>query len=156
MRSLSRGKIKEAIISLCNATVQPKLICVNEIHCADDKNHRWRKFFELLNKRNFLAPGYAGYLCRNWNRSHSGSDRLREVEIVFMVEWTRRTSRILSRANFQLANFTARQTQEKRKMKRGLNLPGLSPLLFYPRSLISGSLLRLSSTLRCFRRHRIR
>jgi hypothetical protein len=53
------------------------------------KNHRWRKFFELLNKRSYLATGYASYLCRNWNRSHSGAEALQELEIVFMLEWTR-------------------------------------------------------------------
>jgi len=53
------------------------------------KNHRWRKFFELMNKRDFLATGYARYLCRNWNRSHSGAEALQELEIVFMLEWTR-------------------------------------------------------------------
>ncbi len=53
------------------------------------KNDRWRKYFELLNKRDFLPPGYASYLCRTWNRSHAGNDALEELEIVFMVEWTR-------------------------------------------------------------------
>ena len=53
------------------------------------KNHRWRKFFELLKKRDYLVPGYASYLCRNWNRSHAGNERLEELEIVFLLEWTR-------------------------------------------------------------------
>lgn len=53
------------------------------------KNHRWRKFYELLDKRKFLPPAYASYLCRNWNRSHKGDQALRELEIDFMVEWTR-------------------------------------------------------------------
>jgi predicted DCC family thiol-disulfide oxidoreductase YuxK len=53
------------------------------------KNDRWRKYFELLNKRDFLPPGYARYLCRTWNRSHAGNDALEELDIVFMVEWTR-------------------------------------------------------------------
>ena len=53
------------------------------------KNHRWRKFFELLNKRDFLPASYASYLCRNWNRSHSGGETLQGLEIVFMLEWTR-------------------------------------------------------------------
>lgn len=53
------------------------------------KNHRWRKFFELLRQRSFLPAGYADYLCRDWNRRHSLDDSVEDLEIVFMVEWTR-------------------------------------------------------------------
>ena len=54
------------------------------------KNHRWRKFMELVRKRPPLAASYAGYLCRDWNRSHSGGVSLKDLEIVYMLEWTRR------------------------------------------------------------------
>ena len=53
------------------------------------KNNRWRKFLELLRRKDPLAAGYAGYLCRNWNRRHTGSDTLKDLEIVYMIEWTR-------------------------------------------------------------------
>jgi hypothetical protein len=53
------------------------------------KNNRWRKFLELLRRKDPLASGYAGYLCRNWNRRHTGSDTLKDLEIVYMIEWTR-------------------------------------------------------------------
>jgi len=53
------------------------------------KNHRWRKFFEVLRQRTFLLPGYADYLCRDWNRRHSPNESVEDLEIVFMVEWTR-------------------------------------------------------------------
>jgi Vitamin K-dependent gamma-carboxylase len=53
------------------------------------KNHRWRKFFELLRQRKFLPLSYADYLCRDWNRRHSSAESIQEIEIIFMVEWTR-------------------------------------------------------------------
>jgi len=53
------------------------------------KNHRWRKYMELLRKREPLQPLYASYLCREWNRSHSGGEALGELEIIYVLEWTR-------------------------------------------------------------------
>jgi predicted DCC family thiol-disulfide oxidoreductase YuxK len=52
------------------------------------KNHRWRKYMELLRKRPALQPVYARYVCREWNRQHSGDQILEELEIVFVLEWT--------------------------------------------------------------------
>jgi predicted DCC family thiol-disulfide oxidoreductase YuxK len=52
------------------------------------KNHRWRKYMQLMRKRASLQPIYARYLCREWNRRHSGSETLEELEIIFVLEWT--------------------------------------------------------------------
>ena len=77
------------------------------------KNHRWRKFFELLNKRKFLAPAYAGYLCRNWNRSHSGSDTLQDLEIIFMVEWTRPNFAYFEPRKLSIGNYQCQSDSAK-------------------------------------------
>ena len=52
------------------------------------KNHRWRKYMELLRKRPPLQVIYARYMCREWNRRHGGDDTLEELEIIFLLEWT--------------------------------------------------------------------
>ena len=52
------------------------------------KNHRWRKYMELLRKRPPLQPLYSRYMCREWNRRHSGDETLEELEIIFILEWT--------------------------------------------------------------------
>ena len=52
------------------------------------KNHRWRKYIELMRKRDFLQPVFAHYLCRDWNRRHRGGEALQDLEIIFFLEWT--------------------------------------------------------------------
>jgi hypothetical protein len=56
------------------------------------KNHRWRKYTELMRKRAVLQPAYASYLCREWNRSHQGSEMLDSLEIIYILEWTQPVS----------------------------------------------------------------
>ena len=52
------------------------------------KNHRWVKFLENLRNRPFLQPGYARYLCRDWNRRHRRGETLDELEIIYVLEFT--------------------------------------------------------------------
>ncbi len=52
------------------------------------KNHRWVKFFENLRNHPFLQPGYARYLCRDWNRHHGRGETLDELEIIYVLEFT--------------------------------------------------------------------
>jgi hypothetical protein len=52
------------------------------------KNYRWRKYMELMRKRDYLQPVYARYLCREWNRRHQGGETLDELEIIYVLEWT--------------------------------------------------------------------
>jgi len=52
------------------------------------KNHRWRKYMELLRKREYLQPVYGRYLCRLWNQSHRSGETLEELEIIYVLEWT--------------------------------------------------------------------
>ena len=52
------------------------------------KNHHWRKYMDLLRKRDPLPPAYARYLCREWNRRHHGAETLEELEIIYVLEWT--------------------------------------------------------------------
>ncbi len=51
---------------------------------------RWRRYFLSLwqdyNAR-FREP-YAQYLCREWNATHVGDERIASLEVVYMVEWT--------------------------------------------------------------------
>ena len=56
------------------------------------KNHRWRKYIELMRKRAPLQPVYARYLCRQWNQHHSGGETLEELEIIYVLEWTEPSS----------------------------------------------------------------
>ncbi len=44
---------------------------------------------ELLRKREVLQPPYARYLCREWNRRHAGAATLEELEVLYVLEWTR-------------------------------------------------------------------
>jgi len=53
------------------------------------KNNRWRKFLEALRRKEPLRKGYAGYLCREWNRRHSGSETVQALDIIYMLEWTK-------------------------------------------------------------------
>jgi predicted DCC family thiol-disulfide oxidoreductase YuxK len=53
------------------------------------KNNRWRKFLEALRRKEPLRTAYAGYLCREWNRRHSGSEAVQALDIIYMLEWTK-------------------------------------------------------------------
>jgi len=52
-----------------------------------DPNYRWRKFVTNLwyPSLHAVRPYYAAYLCRKWNASHRGSDKLEEITIIFLV-----------------------------------------------------------------------
>ncbi|MCA9719827.1 MAG: HTTM domain-containing protein [Myxococcales bacterium] len=53
-------------------------------------NHRHRKFMNNLRRSRQLAlrPRLAAYLCRRWNATHAGDERLRELRLVYMLERT--------------------------------------------------------------------
>lgn len=49
-------------------------------------DQRWRKyFFFLLDYDRSFAPYYGKYLCRRWNRAHTGSERLKSLQVVYMT-----------------------------------------------------------------------
>lgn len=52
------------------------------------KNERWRKYMMNLSGGAYseYRDEYAQYLCRSWNDSHSGGERLLELELIFMRE----------------------------------------------------------------------
>ena len=54
-------------------------------------NYRWRKYLTRLRLQGYegYRPGYGRYLCRNWNASAVGGDRLRRFEIWYVEERTR-------------------------------------------------------------------
>ncbi len=55
------------------------------------KTFRWRKYFRDLrrgSKRSHLAF-YSDFVCRDWNQSHAGQERLTTVDIYFMRRTTR-------------------------------------------------------------------
>lgn len=54
------------------------------------RNMQWRTYFINLNRAmgQTLYPHYAAYLCREWNRRHSGHKALKTVNIYFMDERT--------------------------------------------------------------------
>jgi hypothetical protein len=52
------------------------------------RNWRWRVYMGLLPWHREYAPGYARYLCRTWNQTHEGAQRLEVLDIVWVVERT--------------------------------------------------------------------
>jgi hypothetical protein len=55
---------------------------------ATFKNDHWRKLMEVMRKQTSLFPHYAVYICRDWNRRNGGTEKLLELEIVFLLERT--------------------------------------------------------------------
>jgi hypothetical protein len=55
---------------------------------ATFKNDHWRKLMEVMRKQTSLFPHYAAYICRDWNRRNGGTEKLLELEIVFLLERT--------------------------------------------------------------------
>ncbi len=57
---------------------------------AQYPNHRHRKFMNNLRRSRQLAlrPRLARYLCQEWNARREGDARLRELQLVYMVERT--------------------------------------------------------------------
>ncbi|MGK7945008.1 MAG: HTTM domain-containing protein [Microcystaceae cyanobacterium] len=53
-------------------------------------NMQWRNYFTNFPRAigQVLLPEYADYLCRRWNRSHSGEQQLERLSIYFMDERT--------------------------------------------------------------------
>jgi len=98
------------------------------------KNHRWRKFFELLDKRRFLQPSFAGYLCRDWNRNHKDGETLEELEIIFMVEWTRPDfeyfePRRISLLKYQCSNTEGNAERENEQQSSPLQANSIAHLI---------------------------
>ncbi len=54
------------------------------------KNQRWQKYMMNLYQEDYskYRLAYGQYLCRDWNRSHSGPDQLQTFKIIFMKERT--------------------------------------------------------------------
>jgi len=53
-------------------------------------NFRWRKYMMAIWRKKYRGHRryYARYVCREWNRSHSGDERLDEFDVFFMNEKT--------------------------------------------------------------------
>ncbi len=84
------------------------------------KNHRWRKYFEVLRQRPFLVPGYAAYLCRDWNRRHLANEAVEDLDIVFMVEWTRPNFAYFEPQELNLGHYHCAAGQFRQEEKKGL------------------------------------
>lgn len=54
------------------------------------KDQRWQKYMMNLWSSNLsqFREGYGKYLCREWNKTHSGDKQLIEYNMIFMVERT--------------------------------------------------------------------
>jgi hypothetical protein len=52
------------------------------------EDYRWRKYFRNMANKSHKEHRnqYARYICRNWNRSHTGNDRLETFKIVYLQE----------------------------------------------------------------------
>ena len=51
---------------------------------------RWRRYFLSLwieDNARYRVP-YAEYLCRTWNETHEGDEQLKQLHVVYEVEWT--------------------------------------------------------------------
>lgn len=58
---------------------------------ADEfETYRWRKYMRNIWTKDYkkLRLYYAKYLCRSWNATHTGSERLRTFQIVYVKELT--------------------------------------------------------------------
>jgi hypothetical protein len=63
----------------------PSLVPPARLPWAGD-SLRWGLFREsVINYREQLTPGYLGWLCRRWNRSHAGQERLVDLRL----DWVR-------------------------------------------------------------------
>jgi hypothetical protein len=53
-------------------------------------DERWRKYMMNIWLRNFVRfrQPFAGYLCWNWNKDHSGGDHMIGLRVYFMLETT--------------------------------------------------------------------
>ena len=49
---------------------------------------RWNKYLVNLSQDTYRyhRPLFAEYVCRSWNRDHSGDDRLARFRMIFMLE----------------------------------------------------------------------
>lgn len=54
------------------------------------KDFRWKKYYlnTWLKINSEYRKYYANYLCKNWNSTHAGDEKLKEVKIIFMLENT--------------------------------------------------------------------
>jgi hypothetical protein len=52
------------------------------------KNHHWRRLMQGMRGRASMFPHYAAYLCRNWNQDHARSEKLIDLEIVYLSKKT--------------------------------------------------------------------
>ena len=61
-------------------TVQPPYV-----YRAYGSDMRWLKYFEAIDRglHNVYLPYAASYFCRSWNATHTGSERLDHVTIIF-------------------------------------------------------------------------
>jgi len=52
---------------------------------------RWRKYLQNISNGGLpeTANYYAKYLCRSWNQSHTGSDKILDIKVIFVHERTR-------------------------------------------------------------------
>ena len=56
---------------------------------ADFPNYRWRKLLAVIRRRGAaFRPWVASYLCRRWNATHAGDQRLVDIELVYMKRRT--------------------------------------------------------------------
>jgi predicted DCC family thiol-disulfide oxidoreductase YuxK len=55
---------------------------------AEWKNIRWHKYFERLWEVSFASNRlyYGRWLCREWNRTHSGGEQVESFQIIYMLE----------------------------------------------------------------------
>lgn len=54
------------------------------------KNFRWKKYYlnTWLKDNSQFRKYYANYLCKSWNSTHSGDKKLKDLQIIFMLENT--------------------------------------------------------------------
>lgn len=54
------------------------------------KNERWRRYIMNLWGQDYVdqRPNYARYLCRTWNRTHTGDKQLISLELYYMLQET--------------------------------------------------------------------
>ena len=81
-------------------------------------NYRWRKYFEIVGKPKNLdrLHDYARYACRNWNRRHTGREKVSDLEIFWLVMHTLPTGGEAKPEVFSLLKHSCDENGAKRNL----------------------------------------
>jgi hypothetical protein len=99
LNGASESKIRE--IELYGVSFEKPLLPSSEF-----KNSRWKFYMRmLLKKREEAISPFLDYLCKDWNKSHEGTERLKELSFYAVVEKTIPGEKILPIEIYPVAQY---------------------------------------------------